>query len=151
MVIITEENPNSFDAINLMNELSESLEAITGNNGRGSFNIDDVCVPRALFVIARNQAGEALGCGAIRPIDEKVAEVKRMYAKIRGIGVGTKILDYLESKAYNLGYSEFWLETRLVNKQAVLFYESKGYRRTQNYGKYVGNAEAVCFKKQLMR
>lgn len=150
MVIITEENPYIPDAIRLLEELSESLESITGNSGKGSFNQSDVCVPRALFVIARNQNGEAIGCGGIRPIDENIAEVKRMYAKIRGLGIGTEILTYLETQAHKLGYSALWLETRVVNDQAVSFYESKGYYRIPNYGKYIGNLEAVCFEKRLM-
>lgn len=150
MVIITEENPYIPDAFHLLEELSDSLESITGNSGKGSFNPNDVCVPRALFVIARNHNGEAIGCGAIRPIDENIAEVKRMYAKIRGHGIGTEILTYLEAQAQKLGYSALWLETRLVNKQAVVFYESRGYQRMPNYGKYVDNPEAVCFEKRLI-
>lgn len=146
---IEEVNPYSPDAAKLIEELSESLLAITGNSGAGSFEITDFCVPRALFVIARNQNKEAIGCGAIRPINGSAAEVKRMYAKFKGLGIGTKILNYLESKALDSGFAELWLETRLVNKQAVQFYEKRGYQRIPNYGKYVGNNEAICFKKEL--
>jgi N-acetylglutamate synthase-like GNAT family acetyltransferase len=95
----------------LLEGLSKLLESITGDSGKGSFNLSDVCVPRALFVIARNQNGEAVGCGAIRPIGENIAEVKRMYAKIRGMGIGTEILTYLEIQAQKLRYSALWLET----------------------------------------
>lgn len=149
MVIITEESPYSHDALRLLEELSESLESITGNNGKGSFNLNDVCAPRALFVIAHHQNGEAVGCGAIRPVDHNIAEVKRMYAKTKGIGIGTEILKYLEERARQLEYSELWLETRLVNRQAVSFYEANGYNRIPNYGRYAGNPEAVCFGKSL--
>lgn len=37
-ISIKEEDPNTTDAINLMNELSDTLEYITGNSGRSSFN-----------------------------------------------------------------------------------------------------------------
>ncbi len=149
-MVITEESPYNSDALRLLEGLSKLLESITGDSGKGSFNLSDVCVPRALFVIARNQNGEAVGCGAIRPIGENIAEVKRMYAKIRGMGIGTEILTYLEIQAQKLRYSALWLETRLVNQQAVLFYESKGYSRIPNYGKYINNPEAVCFEKRLL-
>ncbi len=87
MFIIMEENPYHPDALQLFEELSQSLESITGNSGKGSFDLNDVSVPRALFVIARNQNGEAVGCGAIRPIDQNIAEVKRMYARTKGEGI----------------------------------------------------------------
>ncbi|MDD3223662.1 MAG: GNAT family N-acetyltransferase [Clostridium sp.] len=147
---IIETQPNEQDAINLMEELSKNLEFITGDSGKNSFNSKDVCVPRSLFVVAYNENGEAIGCGAIRPVTEYVAEVKRMFAKTKSIGVGSEILQYLEKKAQKLGYSALWIETRLINKRAVAFYEKKGYHRISNYGKYVNKPEAVCFEKNIM-
>lgn len=146
---IIETKPNTQDAIDLMEELSRSLELITGDSGKSSFNSNDVCIPRSLFVVAYNECGEAIGCGALRPINEKVAEVKRMFAKNKSIGVGSEILRYLEKQAQKLGYSSLWLETRLINKRAVTFYEKRGYYRIPNYGKYVNKPEAVCFEKHI--
>ncbi len=147
---IIETHPNAPDALLLMDELSEDLESITGNSGKNSFNLNDVCVPRSLFVVAYNENGEAIGCGAIRPINEDIAEVKRMFARTKAMGVGTEILRYLEIQAQKLGYSVLWLETRLINKRAVSFYEKRGYHRIPNYGKYVNNLEAVCFEKNII-
>lgn len=147
---IIETQPNTQDAINLMEELSKNLEFITGDSGKNSFNSNDVCVPRSLFVVAYNENGEAIGCGAIRPINEYVAEVKRMFAKTKAIGVGSEILQHLENQAQKLGYSALWVETRLINKRAVSFYEKKGYHRISNYGKYVNKPEAVCFEKNII-
>ncbi|MFT8348378.1 GNAT family N-acetyltransferase [Clostridium saccharoperbutylacetonicum] len=147
---ITETQANTQDAINLMEELSKSLEFITGDSGKNSFNSNDVSVPRSLFVVAYNEEGEAIGCGAIRPINEEVAEVKRMFAKTKAIGVGSEILKYLENGAKKLGYSSLWLETRLINERAVRFYEKNGYHRISNYGKYVNKPEAVCFEKNII-
>lgn len=93
-VNVKREDPNTPDAISLMNELSNVLELITGSSGKNSFNPDDIRVSRAVFVIARNQNGEAVGCGAIRPIDENIAEVKRVYAKNKDNGIGSQILFY---------------------------------------------------------
>lgn len=147
---IIEANPNSFDAINLMEELSKSLEIITGDSGKNSFNPNDACMPRSLFVVAYSDDGEPIGCGAIRPINEEVAEVKRMFARTKAVGVGSEILKYLENNAKKLGYSALWLETRLVNKRAVAFYEKRGYHNISNYGKYINRPEAVCFEKNII-
>jgi GNAT superfamily N-acetyltransferase len=147
---IIETNPKAQDAIDLMEELSKSLELITGDSGKNSFDPNDVCVPRSLFVIAYDDNGEAIGCGAIRPIDEEIAEVKRMFAKNKAKGVGTEVLHYLEVQAQKLGYSILQLETRLINEKAVTFYEKRGYHRIPNYGKYINNPKAVCFEKKIL-
>ncbi|WP_222429793.1 hypothetical protein [Paenibacillus agilis] len=75
------EVPTSQDAKELMDLLSDTLQSITGDSGKNSFDLADVYVPRSIFVIARNQDGEPIGCGAIRPIDNNTAELKRMFAK----------------------------------------------------------------------
>ena len=147
---IIEKSPNIPEAILLMEELSEILKSITGDSGKNSFNPNDICGSKALFVIAYNENEEAVGCGAIRPIDEKTAEVKRMYASTKEKGVGTKILCYLEKRAQEMGYSVLCLETRLINERAVSFYESRGYQRIVNYGKYANRPEAVCLEKNIV-
>lgn len=146
---ITKSEPWSKDAIILIEELSKTLEKITGDNGKNSFNHKDVCVPRSLFVVAYDHEEKAVGCGAFRPINEEVAEVKRMFSKEESTGVGGEILSYLEKEAYNMGYSKIWLETRIVNERAVAFYKKRGYNQIANYGKYIGNEKAICFEKIL--
>lgn len=142
-------NPTANDAVMLMDELSETLEKITGNSGRHSFNSEDVNVERAAFVVAYSDDNEAIGCGAIRPYNEEIAEVKRMYARAKGKNIGTTILTYLEQQAEDMGYSKIYLETRKVNERAVAFYEKRGYKISDNYGKYEGHEEAICFEKEL--
>lgn len=132
-----------------MEELSESLRKITGDSGKSSFDASDVCTERALFVIARKETGEAIGCGAFRPMDETTAEIKRMYAKEKGLGIGNKILSYLEDQAQSMGYQKIRLETRIINERAVLFYERNGYQKIPNYGIYKNREEAVCFEKEV--
>jgi GNAT superfamily N-acetyltransferase len=146
---IIETNPDSHDAILMIEELSRELEAITGSSGKNSFDTKDVCVSGSMFVIAYDEEEKPIGCGAIRPINEKVAEVKRMYAKNKSMNVGTEVLKYLEIQAQKIGYSTLWLETRVINERAVIFYEKRGYHRIPNYGKYVDKPEAVCFEKLL--
>jgi ribosomal protein S18 acetylase RimI-like enzyme len=64
-------------------------------------------------------------------------------------GIGKDILSFLEEQARKLGYKKLWLETRLVNEQAVSFYINNGYLKIENYGRYVGRPEAICFEKIL--
>ena len=137
-----------------MEELSATLEQITGDGGKASFDPEDVSDPAtACFAIARGDDGRAVGCGAFRPLVHQpgVAELKRMYARpgARAGGVGRSVLAYLEAQAIARGYEALWLETRLVNRRAVAFYDRHGYARIPNFGKYVGLEGAVCFEKRL--
>jgi GNAT superfamily N-acetyltransferase len=150
MFVITIEDPASPDASMLMEELSETLAKITGDSGKSSFDPNDVRAENARFVVARDSQGQALGCGAFRPLQEGVAEVKRMYSRRHTSGVGSAILSFLELEAKKLGYMALQLETRVINEQAVDFYERRGYHKIPNFGKYHGNSNAVCFGKQLL-
>lgn len=146
---ISEEDPETPDAIALIEELSQMLQSVTGRSGRASFDPDDVRAPRSAFAIARSDSGEALGCGAIRPMNETTAEVKRMYARSRSKGVGGDMLRFLEQKAREFGYHKLWLETGVENSRAVAFYERNGYVRIPNFGVYAGRDDSVCFEKNL--
>jgi len=149
MINIFKADPSSAEAQRLLSELSKTLSVITGSSGDASFDIQDMYEDGALFVVARNKAGDGIGCGAFRRLDEKTAEVKRMFASPSQGGVGIAILSYLENEAKELGYKRFWLETRWINTRAVQFYTRNGYQRIPNYGKYVGRTNAVCFGKAL--
>ena len=133
-----------------MRELSELLKEITGESGESSFNLEDLMNYRSLFAIARYH-GEPIGCGVLRPINETTAELKRMYSRKNGIGVGSKILTYLEKEAKNLKYSIIRLETRLINEKAIQFYKGKGYYLIPNYGRYIGRKDAICFEKNWFK
>jgi ribosomal protein S18 acetylase RimI-like enzyme len=141
-------SPADKKAQSMSDELSQHLFEITGNDGRHSFAEDDVLVPGSLFLVAEMD-GEPVGCGGLRPITEDVCEIKRMYAKTPGMGIGAKLLDALEEFALQYGYRQIWLETRKVNLQAVNFYLRRGYKIREKYGKYVGREEAVCFEKSI--
>jgi hypothetical protein len=89
-ISIKEEDLNTPDAIHLMDELSDTLESITGNSGRSSFSPSDVCEERAIFVIARNQDGDAVGCGAIRPIEKILQKSNGCMQKKKSWGLEQK-------------------------------------------------------------
>jgi len=140
-------DPDDAEAQQLLAELSDILQALTGSSGRSSFSAADARGPGSRFVVARDASGRAVGCGALRPLQPGVAELKRMYARAGTRGVGAAVLAHLETAARELGYRAVWLETRAVNTRAVAFYTRQGYRRIDNFGRYVGNAAAVCLGK----
>lgn len=151
MLTIQAVDPDSADARVLLSELSATLASITGDSGASSFHADDVRGPQSLFVVAYDSLGDALGCGAFRPLDDGIAEVKRMYARASASSTGSAILAHLEFVAAQYGYRAVRLETRVVNVRAMAFYARHGYRRIDNFGHYAGRSEAACFEKNLLQ
>ncbi|MDW5500906.1 GNAT family N-acetyltransferase [Pseudomonas lundensis] len=149
MLTIARAEADSPDALALMAELSSKLTEITGDSGAISFDVSEMQASNACFLLVRNFAGEAVGCGAFRWLAANIAEIKRMYVRDAGKGTGGKLLRELENQARQQGYRQLWLETRRVNQHAVEFYLAQGYQVRENYGRYRGNLLAVCFEKML--
>ena len=97
-----------------------------------------------VVVVARDDNGTALGCGALRSLGDGVAEVKRMYVApaARGRGVGKAVLAGLETAALECGWTTLRLETGPRQPEAVALYAGAGYRATGAFGVYAGLAEA---------
>lgn len=144
-MIITPVDPAHPDAQRILDTLSRTLTMITGDSGGSSFDPDDVRGPRAIFAMAK-EGGKAVACGAIRPFSDTTAELKRMYAEP---SKGKEMLRYLERSACEFGYTRLVLSTRTVNVRAVRFYESNGFRRMENFGRYAGSDKSVCLEKIL--
>lgn len=148
---IIDTQPTDGAARVMIDALSARLAAITWSDGRSGFQADALA-PRACFLLAM-RGTEPVGCGALRPLGlpdaVDVGEIKRMYAHLPGCGIGSRLLAALEDRARGFGYRVLRLETRRVNEAAVAFYLRHGYAVCENYGPYVGRAEAVCFEKQM--
>lgn len=141
-------NPNKEKVLAITEELSENLYLRFGSDGKNSFQDWENENSKFVFVVAEINS-EIVGCGAIRPIDQNIGEVKRMYAKYPGKKIGQTILGFLENEAVNLGYTNLVLETRVKNESAVHFYQKQGYKVIPNYGKYIDRPEAICLEKSL--
>jgi putative acetyltransferase len=104
-----------------------------------------------VFLLARDAAGEAVGCGALRALGDGVGEVKRMYVvpARRRSGVAGVVLAALEAEAARRGWTVLKLETGTEQPDAMAFYERHGYRRIPNFGHYAGSELSVCYERAL--
>ncbi|MEV6598619.1 GNAT family N-acetyltransferase [Actinoplanes sp. NPDC051346] len=105
----------------------------------------------AVFVVAVGADGEAVGCGALRPLDAASAEIKRMYVTppARGTGVATRLLQTLETTALERGWSTLRLETGTAQPEAQRFYRREGYQDIPLFGSYIGSELSVCMERHL--
>jgi ribosomal protein S18 acetylase RimI-like enzyme len=145
-------DPRSPEAGELIAALSRELAARYdfSDDGSGNFNPQDAAVPRSEFLVGFVE-GRPVACGAFRPLDERAAEIKRMYVVPgqRGRGYSKLVLAELEARAVRMGYAVARLETGTRQPEAIALYERAGYRRIPKYGIYVGNPLSVCFEKDL--
>lgn len=145
----TAENVRSPDAEKLILELSEELAQLYGvDDGSAGFRPEDVEKPRAAFVVARVE-GRPAGCGALRPLADGSAEVKRMYtrAEYRRQGVAQAMLAEIERIASEFGYRSVKLQTGPLQPEAIALYERVGYYRIPIFE---GDWEGVlAFQKDL--
>lgn len=100
------------------------------------------------FVVARDDEGQAIGCGAIVLYD-RYGELKRMYvrAQNRGKGVAGKVLALLEAAAGEAGCTVFKLETGPYQPEALAFYARRGYQRCERFGDYREDPLSVFMQK----
>ncbi|KOX13756.1 GNAT family N-acetyltransferase [Nocardiopsis sp. NRRL B-16309] len=105
----------------------------------------------ALFVVARDADGAALGCGGLRRLDEDCGEVKRMYVRPerRGSGAASLILAELEDWARGQGWKALRLETGDRQPDAVRFYTRSGYTPIPPFGAYADEPSSLCFERVL--
>ena len=92
-----------------------------------------------------------IGCGCFKTLTDDTVEIKRMFVNknYRRQGISKKILTELETWAIELGYDFALLETGYKQKEAIGLYEKYGYRKTDNYGPYIGIETSICMKKKI--
>ena len=111
---------------------------------------DDVDGRRGALLVAR-AGGVAVGCGAVRRIDDSTAEVKRMFVvpAWRGGGVGWRVLAALEAWAVAAGCTRMVLETGDLQPEATRLYERSGFVRVPCFGEYADAPDSVCYEKGI--
>ena len=150
---IRRETLDSPVATRLISALNAELAAEYSDPGSLHFRLDpdEVAAGRGAFLVAWN-GEEAVGCGAVRKVDGRTAEIKRMYVAPawRGRGVGRRMLEALQDEARRLGATRVVLETGTRQASALALYRASGFTEIPAYGEYVSSpATSVCMGKEL--
>ena len=79
--------------------------------------------------------GQPAGCIALRRLNERRAEVKRLYVRpaFRGPGLGRALLEWVMAEARAAGYSEMVGDTMPVMRDALALYDRMGFERCEPY------------------
>ena len=147
-VVIEQISPHHPKAKALLGAASDALAKLYPPSSLHGLEPEEA--EKCVFMIAWKD-GEAVGCGAIRPLDRKTGEIKRMFVDpvCRRQGIARKILAELEAIAPRLGFIKIRLETGTFQPEAIGLYEAAGYQPIERYGDYVDDPLSVCFEKHL--
>ncbi|EXJ59275.1 carbonic anhydrase [Cladophialophora yegresii CBS 114405] len=96
--------------------------------------------PEGELLLARDEAGQAIGCVGLRPLPStergaRVCEMKRLYVSPagRGSGVGKALASTIIAAAEELGYSEMRLDTLPSMVAALNMYRAIGFEDIPAY------------------
>jgi GNAT superfamily N-acetyltransferase len=108
----------------------------------------DVAPPGGRWLLAYRHR-RAVGCAGLKRIDDRTAEIKRIYVTpdARGTGVAQALLRRLEQAAREVGYRVVRLDTGAKQPASVALFRSSGYEPIADYN---GNPVAAhWFEKRM--
>ena len=84
--------------------------------------------PRGVLLLAEIE-GRLAGCAAVRPLEDAICELKRVYvhADYRGAGLGRLLTETALQAAREMGYARIRLDTLPQMEPAQSLYESLGF------------------------
>lgn len=125
------ESPDQPEVIALIAELDAYQDGLYPPESRHALDLISLMPPNVLFLVARDDSGSALGCGAM-VLQDDYGEIKRMYVSLRGRGCELARL-----------------ETGPYQPEALRLYESAGYQRRGPFGAYRDDPLSVFMEKRL--
>jgi putative acetyltransferase len=149
-VRIQVEDPASLAARNLIEQLDGYLAGLYPAESNHLLSVEALKQPNVTFITA-SVDGAVAGCGAFVNQGGEYAEIKRMFVlpEFRGLKLGRRILDELESLARASGLELARLETGVYQSEALLLYEKAGYQRRGPFGDYPEDPLSVFMEKKL--
>jgi len=136
-LIVNAETPDQAEVRAMLARLDAYCAALYPAESNHLMDIASLMQGDALFLVARDVDGAAVGCAALVNRQE-YGEVKRMFVdeRKRGLGTGRKLLEHLVMFARMSGLSVLRLETGIHQPEAIGLYERLGFERRAPFGDY---------------
>lgn len=153
-ITVAIETPLDDEVRGLVRDLNATMRPLSPPEFQFQMTVEQMAGDDTTVFIARNEAGRAVGMGALKVIDADLAEVKRMYTlpELRGQRVGAILLDAIEALARDKGISTLKLETGNVPgfEPAWRLYERGGFTRCGAFLDYPDSEYSAFYEKALV-
>jgi putative acetyltransferase len=152
-IAVTLDRPDREDVRVLLDEHLTDMFATSPAESVHALGHDALLDPSITFWSARDAHGRLLGCGALRLLDERNAEVKSMRtaASARGKGVAARVLAAIVEAARARGVERLWLETGAEDYFAAArrLYARHGFVECPPFGEYVPDRHSVFMTRDV--
>ena len=147
---IQSESPDQPDVAPLFAQLQAMHAAFYPEAANAPMPLASLLQPEVRFLVARDDAGQAVGCVALVPRGE-YAEIKRMIVSeaARGQGIGRALLEQVALHALAAGIHALRLTTGLRQVEALALYERFGFTRCAPYADGATDPDELFMEKQL--
>jgi len=131
-----------------MNEIGLGIDPAAPESALAEFwaRADDYLPPNGCLVVARDAAGEMVGCGMMKRLDAQTGELKRDFVMpaARGTGLGRRILALREDVARAMGLKTLIADTLTPNVEMRSLYPKLGFVEVK------GPIETTTYRDQPM-
>ncbi|MQR00008.1 GNAT family N-acetyltransferase [Glaciimonas soli] len=152
-VTITVETPLQDDVRTLVAALNSHLLPLSPVEFQFKMTVEQMAGEDTTVFVARDESGNALGCGALKIHGAHIGEVKRMFTlpAVRGQRIGAILLDAITQLAKDKGVTQLVLETGAVQgfDAAWRLYERSGFSRCGVVLDYPDSGHSVFYEKWL--
>jgi putative acetyltransferase len=148
-ITVIVDDPASGDACNLLAQLDGYQTSLYPSESTHLLSVAALRQPNVTFLTAWVD-GRAAGCGAFVNQGGEYAEIKRMFVvpEFRGLRLGRRLLEELESLIRASGLRCARLETGVAQPEALRLYEKAGYQRRGPFGDYSEDPLSVFMEKK---
>jgi len=150
-VTVAPETPLQDEVRAMVAALNAYLLSLTPPEFCFHMSVEEMAEAPTTVFVARDEAGRAVGMGALRREGGGVGEVKRMYTlpEVRGRRVGRAILDRIVALAEAERLTRLVLETGDRHPEAWRLYERAGFTRCGPVLDYPDSTYSVFYEKAL--
>jgi putative acetyltransferase len=152
-VTVRVETPLQDDVRELVALLNDHLLPLSPIEFQFKMTVEQMAGADTTVFIARDADGRAVGCGALKVADNRLAEVKRMYTRpeVRGQRVGSLLLEAITELAQRKGVKTLMLETGEGPgfEGAFRLYERSGFTQRGAFFDYPDSEWSRFYEKHL--
>jgi putative acetyltransferase len=151
VTVVIEKEPPRQPAVLLLLEQSDAYaQSLYPAESNHLVDVSTLEKPSVAFFVARHE-GEIVGCCALVDAGDGTAEIKRMFVdpQARGLKIGRRLLERVESHGRDQGLSAIRLETGIYQPEAIGLYRTAGYAEIGPFGTYQPDPLSLFMEKVI--